>query len=87
MAALDEGAARVLVRWLGLTAGSERRRRRAARAALAAAVGRDIDALTRAVTLLVHHARHACLAQAPHCGVCPLRAGCAHAAGAGAAVS
>ncbi|MEZ5291408.1 MAG: hypothetical protein R2745_10015 [Vicinamibacterales bacterium] len=86
VAALDESAARVLVRWLGLAAGSERRRRRTARAALAASVGRDTDALSRAVTLLVHHARHACLAQAPHCGVCPLRTGCAHA-GRAAAVS
>jgi endonuclease III len=39
----------------------------------------DLAALRDAVVYLRHHALQTCLKVAPHCGVCPLRAGCQYA--------
>jgi endonuclease III-like uncharacterized protein len=69
---VDEGIARVAFR-LGLVREGTVR---AARRALAGALAPDIDAYREATLYLGHHATHACVAQAPHCHVCPLNAGC-----------
>jgi endonuclease III len=69
---VDDGVARVAFR-LGLAREGTVR---AARRALAAELPPDIDAYREATLYLGHHATHACVAQAPHCHVCPLNAGC-----------
>lgn len=74
--AIDAGAARVLARLHGLGRQHPRAQHRAARRNLRAAFGGDLERLTRALVVLGHHAGRACSDQAPHCGVCPLRAGC-----------
>lgn len=77
--AADDQVARVVARLHGSTAAAGTARRRAARQRLTAAFGRDRQRLGRALTLLGHHAGHACVEHAPHCTVCPLRSGCAWA--------
>lgn len=74
--AVDDQTARVLARLAGVAAPAGPRRRRAARQQLQAAFGADRDRLGQALVLLGHHAAHACVEHAPHCTVCPLRAGC-----------
>ena len=80
--AADDAVARVVARLHGTPLAGGAVRRRVARRRLVDGLGRDRDRdrLRRAVVLLGHHAAHACVEQAPHCSVCPLRAGCAAAA-------
>jgi adenine-specific DNA glycosylase len=78
--AVDDQTARVVARLAGVTAPAGPRRRRAARQHLQSAFGRDRDRLAQALVLLGHHAGHACVEHAPHCTVCPLKAGCQWAA-------
>lgn len=54
-----------------------RAQRRTARTRLAATLPRNPAVYGEAVLYLRHHAQHTCLAVGPHCGVCPLAAGCA----------
>lgn len=75
--AADDGVARVVTRIAGLAAKPGAPRRRAARRHLAATFGDNRDELTLALVLLAHHAAQCCVDQAPHCGVCPLKADCA----------
>jgi endonuclease III len=64
-----------------LWGGELRKQRRRARATLASALPRDVDAYRDAVLYLRHHAQHTCLAVAPHCKVCPLSPECQFARG------
>lgn len=75
--AADDGVARVVTRVAGLAAKPGAPRRRAARRHLVASFGGNRDELTPALVLLAHHAAQCCVDQAPHCGVCPLKADCA----------
>lgn len=75
--AADDGVARVVTRFAGLKASPGAPRRRAARRHLAAAFAGHRDELTSALVLFAHHAAQCCVEQAPHCGVCPLKASCA----------
>ncbi len=77
LAAADDGVARVVSRLHGRPPTSSAATRRFARRTLAAAFGRDRDVLGHNLVLLGHHASRACVEHAPHCGVCPLRDGCA----------
>jgi endonuclease III len=75
--AVDDGVARAVTRFAGIAAKPGAPRRRAARRYLTAAFAGDRDQLTPALVLLAHHATQCCVDQAPHCGVCPLKASCA----------
>lgn len=77
--AADDAVARVVTRFHGTTATPGARRRRTARRLLAAEFAGDREALALALVHLAHHAAQCCVEQAPHCGVCPLHAGCASA--------
>lgn len=77
--AVDDQAARVMARLYGAGALGQAPRRRLARQRLGAALGGDRGRLARALVLLGHHGGHACVEQAPHCAVCPLRVDCAWA--------
>lgn len=79
IAPVDDALARVLARLHGLPPGPKARVRRAARRYLTAACHGNGEILAEAIVVLGHHAAHAC-GDAPHCGVCPLAAGCRHAA-------
>lgn len=81
--AIDTGIARVLARIHGIGRLGSPAARRAARQCLREACGGDLERLTRALVVLGHHAGHACVEQAPHCTVCPLRGSCAFAARTG----
>ena len=74
----DDAVSRVVARLDGGPAAGGPLRRRFARRRLLADLGPEPDRLGRPVVLLAHHAAHACLDHAPHCGVCPLAASCAH---------
>ena len=80
--AADDAVARVVTRYAGLRSKAGPPRRHAARRHLAAAFSGDRDQLAPALVLLAHHAAQCCVEQAPHCGVCPLKAGCATPVGA-----
>jgi len=79
VAAADDAVARVVTRYAGLVARPGAPRRRRARHYLAAALPRDAHSIGAALVLLGHHAAHACLEHAPHCGVCPLSRECVSA--------
>lgn len=78
IAPVDDALARVLARLHGLATGPKARVRRATRRHLMAACRGEREQLAEAIVVLAHHATHAC-ADAPHCSVCPLAAGCQHA--------
>ena len=80
VAPVDEGFIRVLARLHGLPYARPVLLRRAARARLSADCARDLETLRLATVVLAHHAGHACVETAPHCGVCPLAPRCHHAA-------
>lgn len=80
---VDEAVARVWARLGGRPDPASLAGVRAERRALARAVPPDLEGRQLAAVYLAHHARAVCRAQAPRCGVCPLRRACA-SAGAGA---
>lgn len=80
VAPADDGIVRVVARLRGLAEASPRGLRRRARRALALDCAGDVELLRQATVVLAHHAAHACADTAPHCGLCPLAAGCRHAA-------
>jgi endonuclease III len=71
---VDEDVQRVAAR---LGDASEQATRAASRRWLTARLPRDAAAYRDAVVYIRHHAHHTCTKTAPHCGVCPLRSGCA----------
>lgn len=75
--AADDAVARVVARYAGLRSNTGPPRRHAARRHLAVAFGGDRDQLAPTLVLLAHHAAQCCVERAPHCAVCPLKAGCA----------
>lgn len=79
IAAADDGVSRVVARLHGRPGPPGAASRRFARHTLTAALGRDRETLGHALVLLGHHAARACVEHTPHCGVCPLREGCAWA--------
>lgn len=70
---LDADLRRVSSRLLG---HADAVRRADARGALTRQLPADVDVWCEAVVLLRHHARHTCVAVAPHCAVCPLARQC-----------
>ena len=77
--ALDDGAARVVARLAGESAGTSppRLRLRRARRWLRTEAPMDLDVRRALALYLPYHAARACTETAPHCAVCPLRAECA----------
>jgi endonuclease III len=73
---IDADINRVLRRLMG---EPQSRNRSRSRRWLSSQLPPDLAALRDAVVYLRHHAQHTCLKVAPHCGVCPLRAGCQYA--------
>lgn len=78
LAPVDEAVARVLGRLRGFSGPKARVRRQARRWLFQACAG-SADTLGDAMVLLAHHAANACAEHVPHCAVCPLAPGCAHA--------
>ena len=75
---VDPGVARIATR-IGLVEQQPNVRRliRDVRRALDRALSREPSDRRKAVLYLHHHAEHSCVELSPHCGVCPLVAGCA----------
>lgn len=70
---LDEDVRRVVARLSGIGA----RRLTALRRWILARTGQTLEARREAVVYLAHHARQTCVRAGPHCGICPVREGCA----------
>lgn len=79
IAPVDDAVARVIGRLQGFPPGPKARLRRLARRWLLAECRGDRGHLGEAMVWLAHHASSACAEHAPHCSVCPLASGCAHA--------
>ena len=80
VAPIDPGIMRVVARLHGLQPARPAALRRLSRSRLAADCRHQLDLLRGAAVVLAHHATHACAEAVPHCGVCPIAAGCRHAA-------
>jgi len=72
---VDARVTRVVTR-LGIVDAAGSRRPATIRRALDSRLPADLDAYRQAHLYLIHHAEATCTARDPHCGICPLRAGC-----------